>query len=182
MHRPSPKPGRVVCLVGFMGAGKTTVGGLLAVRLKCRFVDLDREVEARERAAVAEIFSRTGQAAFRNAENEALREVLALALKEKKPLVLALGGGAFVQPDNAARLEESQAITIFLSAPAEELWQRCQQAEDAGVRPLLKDFAGFQRLYDQRLPYYRKCQWTVETGGRSPEDVAAEIAARLAAS
>lgn len=163
-----------------MGAGKTTVGGLLAEKLHCRFVDLDREVEARERAAVADIFSRSGQAAFRNAENEALRELLRGAREKKGPFVLAVGGGAFVQPDNAALLEESQAITVFLHAPAAELWQRCLVTQEAGVRPLLKDFAGFQNLLNQRLPYYRKSQWTVETGGRAAQDVAGEIAARLA--
>ena len=163
-----------------MGAGKTTVGDLLAARLRGRFVDLDREVEARERAAVSEIFSRAGQAAFRNAENEALRDILRKASAEKEDIILALGGGAFAQAENAALLEESRATTIFLSAPAEELWQRCQKAEDAGVRPLLKDLHGFQRLYAQRMPHYQRCHWTVETSHRTPQQVADEIATRLA--
>jgi shikimate kinase len=165
---------KLVCLVGFMGAGKTTAGRALADLLHWDYLDLDEVVEARERAAVAEIFSRAGQAAFRNAETEALKEVLKLA--EKSPLVLALGGGAFSQPENAALLREISAQTVFLEAPAKALFERCQTGGQLRSRPLLQDLESFRRLYEQRLPQYQRASHKVGTEGKSPVETATEIA------
>lgn len=177
MEHPVSAPKTLVCLVGFMGAGKTTVGRELAALLGWRFLDLDEVVEARERAAVAEIFSRSGQAAFRNAETEALKDVLQQA--QQGPLVLALGGGAFVQSENAALLEHAVADSIFLRAGVEELWERCQRAGDLSARPLLQNVENFRRLYEQRLPRYQKATHVVDTAGKAPRQVAEQIIASL---
>jgi|1185.fasta_scaffold582564_1 shikimate kinase len=173
----TPGRPRLVCLVGFMGAGKTTVGKELAGLLKWKFLDLDDVVEARERAAVAEIFSRAGQAAFRNAETEALHDVLEQS--KQAPLVLALGGGAFSQMENAAMLKDAGARTVFLQAQPQELWQRCQAGGQLRSRPLLQDVESFTRLYQQRLPQYQRAEADVVTGGKSPQQVATEIKTSL---
>src|SRR5438045_8658642 len=93
-----------VALVGFMGAGKTTVGRELARRLRWEFIDLDDVIVAAEGRSVGAIFRDSGEPAFRRAEAAALREVL--RAPASGGLVLALGGGAYVQPRNAALLRQ----------------------------------------------------------------------------
>src|ERR1700753_3284953 len=95
---------RCVVLIGFMGAGKTTVGRALASALHCRFYDLDEVVEQREQKQVAEIFAASGEAAFRRAESSALRALLQYHNAESD-LVIALGGGAFIQKENRDALK-----------------------------------------------------------------------------
>ncbi|MFI5104326.1 MAG: shikimate kinase, partial [Terriglobales bacterium] len=115
-----------------MGAGKTSVGRALAARLEWNFCDLDNIIETREQQTVAAIFAERGEAGFREAESAALRELLQDSAMPGD-LVLALGGGAFVQPANRAALERSGALTVLLEAPLEELRRRCQ--EGGNVRP-----------------------------------------------
>lgn len=158
-----------------MGAGKTSVGGALAALLGRRFVDLDQTIEELERASIDEIFSRSGQAAFRQTETAALKKTLA---ERKAPLVLAVGGGAFSQPANQALLGDAGAVTIYLQAPIEELWQRATKQENS-VRPLLTDKSAFQTLFQTRLEAYQKASLTVDTSGKSIEEVAAKIQTSL---
>ena len=110
---------RAVCLVGFMGAGKTSVGQVLAQQLGWPFIDLDQSIEQRHQCSIAEMFRKAGEAEFRRAEHAELRAVLQ-QLSPSRPAVVALGGGAFVQDDNVALLRDSQAACIFLDAPVEE--------------------------------------------------------------
>lgn len=169
--------GRVFCLVGFMGAGKTTVGEKLAQHLGCSFSDLDQLIEDLERQTVAEIFSRQGQKVFRNIETEALRRYL--AERGNDDCVLALGGGAMIQADNQTLLKEAGATMIFLEASPETLWKRCVDAPGSSLRPLLKDKASFFKLYAEREPVYRHAAHTFSTDGKSADDVAKEIATAL---
>src|SRR5262245_23576931 len=120
--RPTRSTRRIV-LIGFMGAGKTTVGRALAKRLGWTFYDLDDVIEQREQQTIPEIFANSGETAFRQAESAALRDLL-----QANPgdLILALGGGAFVQRQNRALLEQAGAVTILLEAPLEELRRRCR--------------------------------------------------------
>jgi len=172
--------GNAVFLVGFMGAGKTSVGRWLGQHLNWAFEDLDDRIEQRERRTVPEIFRESGETEFRRAEHAALlgavEELAGGALK-----VVALGGGAFVQKNNAALLSASGMPTVFLDAPLEELWQRCsKQASEAGVqRPLLQSLEQFSQLYETRRRVYGTASLKVQTSGRSVEEVAAEIAAAL---
>jgi shikimate kinase len=163
-----------------MGAGKSVVGRALGQQLNWVFEDLDQRIEQREGRTVAEIFRDSGEAAFRSAEHSALQQVLAES-RGGVARVVALGGGASVQPQNAALLNAAGASTVFLKAPVEELWQRCRKhAEETGAeRPLFGSKEEFRRLYESRHKSYLKASLTVETQGRTANAIAAEIAKRL---
>lgn len=163
---------RAVILVGFMGAGKTSVGRALGARLGWSFQDLDDRVQAREGRTVAEIFRESGEPAFRRAEQAALRELLA-ETEIGPPLILALGGGAFVESSNASLLQNPGTPTVYLDAPADELWRRC--GADGVVRPLRSDQDAFRRLYEMRRPKYMLARLRVETGGREIDRIVNEI-------
>jgi shikimate kinase len=173
-------PGNAVFLVGFMGAGKTSVGRSLGQQLNWVFEDLDDRIEQREGRTVAEIFRDLGEAAFRRAEQAALEQVLE-ELRGGVARIVALGGGAFVQEENAALLLAGGVPTVFLDAPVEQLWQRCrQQASDAGTeRPLLNSMEQFRKLYDSRRESYSKASLKMDTGSRTVGTIAAEIARAL---
>lgn len=167
---------QAVFLVGFMGAGKTSVGEALAAQLGWRFIDLDQRIEARAQKRIAEIFRSSGESAFRHAEKEELLQVLA-ELETAGGAVVALGGGAFVQPDNGSLLAECGAPCVFLDAPVEELWRRAQAAQ--GERPLAVSENQFRQLYAARRQRYMEAACCVQTVGRAVAEVAAEIAASL---
>ena len=169
-----------IFLVGFMGAGKTSVGHALAQRLNWAFEDLDERIERLERRTVPEIFRDSGESEFRRAEHAAVRDVLA-ELKGGAVKVVALGGGAFVQENNVALLRAAGVPTVFLDAPVEELWQRCskQAGESGSERPLLRSINQFRELYETRRKKYVQASHTIQTGGRAVEKVAAEIAETL---
>lgn len=169
--------GNAVFLVGFMGAGKTSVGRALGRRLNWIFEDLDDRIEQREGRTVAEIFRDSGEIGFRQAEHAALQQVLE-ETRGGVARIVALGGGAFVQRRNAEMLEAAGVPTVFLDAPVEELWQRCREQADEAVteRPLLKSAAQFRKLYESRSRNYLEASLKVETGGRTVDAIAAEIA------
>jgi shikimate kinase len=166
---------RTVCLVGFMGAGKSSVGRALAGRFGCGFVDLDDRIEAREERSIAEIFRQSGEAEFRRAEHAALRDLLSELGSSTS--VIALGGGAFVQADNARLLQQACIPSVFLDAPVEELFRRCQ--EQQLDRPLRRDPEQFRKLHEARWAGYMAAALRVETSGKDVETVAAEVANRL---
>jgi shikimate kinase len=169
-----------IFLVGFMGAGKSTVGQALGRHLDWVFEDLDHRIERREGRSVAEIFRDSGEQAFRQAERAALREVLE-ELRTGVTRVVALGGGAFSKKENAALLKAFSVPTIFLDAPVEELWQRCSsQADEAGTqRPLLRSWEQFRTLYETRRRSYSKALLKIETGSRPVKTIVDEIAETL---
>jgi len=168
---------QAVFLVGFMGAGKTTVGQVLAERLNWTFEDLDDRIVKRERSSIGEIFRRSGERAFRLAEHAALRELLAELSAGANRKIVALGGGAFTQKRNTVLLQAGCSATVFLSAPVEELWSRCcEQAAKCGVmRPLLKSMNQFRQLHDSRRRSYLEASLTVETKGRTVHSIAEEM-------
>lgn len=169
-----------VFLVGFMGAGKSSVGRALGQRLRWDFEDLDDRIVRREGRLIPGIFRESGEAAFRKAERAALRQVVE-ELRSGAAKVVALGGGAFAQKENAELLEAAGVPIVFLEASAEELWRRCQeQAAQSGMeRPLLQDRNQFRRLYASRLGAYLRASVHIATGGRPVDEIAAEIATTL---
>ena len=172
--------GNAVFLVGFMGAGKSSVGRALGLGLNWTFEDLDDRIAARERRTVAEIFRDSGESEFRRAEHAALQDVLQ-ELRGGGARIVALGGGAFVQKDNVALLKASGVPTVFLDAPVEELWLRCcRQASETGAqRPLLRSQEQFRELYETRRRGYAKASRRIQTGSRRVEEIASEIATKL---
>ncbi len=159
----------MVCLTGFMGSGKSTVGRLLAAQLAWRFVDLDSEIERESSLTIAQIFAQKGELVFRDIEHACLERILGSATVRDTRLVLALGGGTFAQPRSAALIRESgaakrvlSAAVIWLDCSTEDLLQRCVLMGD---RPLFRDEASFRKLYEERLPYYRQADYRVESGG-----------------
>ena len=170
---------QVVALTGFMGSGKTTVGRALAKLLVWEFVDLDAMIEAREGRAIREIFRSEGEAEFRQIEQAALRECLAGCVH---PTVIALGGGTFVSVRNKRLLHEARACSIFLEVPVEELLSRCAnsaEGEASNPRPLAGDSKEFRRLQEERLPWYRRANLTIDASGKTAEEIAREIAELL---
>ena len=167
---------RVILLVGFMGAGKTSVGKMLAKQLHWRFVDLDDLVVAREGRSVAQIFEEAGESGFRSRESAALQELLS-GSTSIGDTVVALGGGALSHPANRAAVERSQAHKIFLDAPVEELFQRCVSQELP--RPMLKDLSSFRELYLSRRPHYSAAATRVDTSGKSVARVSEDIRSLL---
>lgn len=166
---------KVVFLIGFMGAGKSSVGRALAERLNWTFEDLDDRIERRERRSIAQIFRESGEAAFRRAEHSALQDLLD-GIGEQ-PRIVALGGGAYVQTRNAALLTSSGSPIIFLDASVEILWDRCcKQASQAGTeRPLLRDPDQFRQLYETRRLSYADAPFTIQTADRAIHEIATEI-------
>jgi shikimate kinase len=170
-----PRELRIILLTGFMGAGKSTVGALLAQKLGWDFLDADAVVEADAGKTVAAIFAEQGEAAFRVLEAEAIREH-----GQREKLVLALGGGALetgITRDFIAGL--SGASVIFLDAPLEVLLARCLAQPQAAERPVLADREGLRRRFEARPPHYRGAHLTVATAGLAPRQVVDEILGAL---
>ena len=164
-----------IVLIGFMGAGKTTVGAILARRLGWDFVDSDRIVEARAGCTIGEIFSREGEQAFREKEAAAIRDIA-----KSEHLVIGLGGGAVEAAATREFLSSlSDTLIVFLEAPLETLLARCAGHEDGPVRPVLADRDRLSERWSRRLPWYAQAHLTVETGDLSPEEVADWILHKL---
>lgn len=163
---PASAPRRVV-LVGFMGAGKTTVGRLLATQLGWRFEDLDRLVETSVGRSIAALFAEQGEAAFRAVERDAAARCLGF-----EACVLATGGGAWAEPETRALLARD-ALTIWLRADVETLLARLPAD---GSRPLLGNRERMRALMDQREPLYASADVTIAALG-TPHQIAARLAA-----
>jgi shikimate kinase len=157
---------RAIVLVGLMGAGKTTIGRRLATRLGLPFRDADHEIEAAAGMSVADIFSIYGEPAFRDGE----RRVIARLLTEG-PLVLATGGGAFMNPETRQRIAE-HGISAWLKADHATLMRRVRRRSH---RPLLQNAdpdETMRRLMAERHPIYAEADLTIESSDGSHERVA----------
>src|SRR5690606_21832184 len=167
---------RHLVLIGFMAAGKSTVGRLVAGMMGLPFVDLDDDIAAAEGQPVAALFAGRGEEAFRRIEARALERALA-----GPPAVIAPGGGAACHGDNLARMRAARLV-IALTAPPDALEAR---AGDPATRPLLAAGPDHVRaLYERRLPFYRQAHAAVPTEDATPERVAravVELARRSAA-
>ena len=165
-----------VFLVGPMGAGKSTIERHLARVLGQRFVDADREIEARTGASISLIFDLEGEAGFRRRESAVIAELAA-----GEGLVVATGGGAVLDPGNRAALRQRGTV-VYLHAPLEVLIRRTRRDRD---RPLLQTAdpqASLERIVRDRDPLYREvADLVIETDHRSVPSVVSEVARRLSA-
>jgi len=140
--------GRHVALIGFMGAGKTTLGAKVAERLGRTFLDLDRELEKSVGRSLPWVFEELGEAQFRVLEAEKTLE----AMSGGQPAVLSLGGGVVTSPQVRAALRE-HALTVLIDVDVETAWARTRDS----ARPLARDETRFNALYAERQPIYREC-------------------------
>ena len=150
-----------------MGAGKSSVGVRLAEALRWPFIDLDTAIEAGQGLTIREIFEQAGEPFFRAIERAALEEIV-----KTEPAVIALGGGTFAQPQNLELIQARGGTTVWLDCSPEELRRRC---EGINNRPLFRDAASFEQLYQQRLPYYQLAEYRVSTEGRTADEVAESV-------
>jgi len=165
-----------IFLVGLMGAGKTTVGRLLAKHLHKTFLDSDHELEQRTGVNIPVIFELEGEEGFRAREASLIRE-----LAQRRDIVLATGGGAVLRPENRAALA-GNGIVIYLNASAEDLWLRTRHDRN---RPLLQTAdpkARLRELLEQRDPLYREIADIIVTSGHhSVNHVVREVEQKIAA-
>ncbi len=156
-----------------MGAGKSTIGRRLAKRLGRPFADSDQEIEAAAGCSISEFFDRYGEAAFREGERKVIARLLGGA-----PIVLATGGGAFMDEQTRSLIRE-KALSIWLRADLDTLVERCSRRN---TRPLLagKDVrAVLRELMERREPVYALADIHVTTGDGPHEDVVTAIVKAL---
>jgi len=157
-----------IILIGLPGAGKSTVGRMLAEVLDAEFEDVDVEIERREGQRIAAIFSLRGEEAFRSMERDEVLRAL-----DGPPGVLSAGGGWAAEPGNLDEVA-GRALIVHLAVDPDEAAERIS---GSAVRPLL---AGDERerlreLADQRAPSYARADVSVSTSGRTPDEVTAEV-------
>ncbi len=164
---------RKLFLVGFMGAGKSTIGPLLAGEMGCPFIDLDERIEAQEGRSIVQIFAEKGEAYFRRRETQALKELAA-----EPAGVVALGGGCVTIPGNWDLIRE-QGVSVYLHCNVDLLVSRL--IED-GSRPLLAGAVGgdvrfrIRTLLGERQSAYEQADLTIEVrAGDEPGDIVAKI-------
>lgn len=169
-----PSSVRRLVLTGFMGAGKSTIGRLLASRLGWSFVDLDQHLETRTGATIPELFSTYGEAHFRRLESTALASALG-----RSNVILALGGGTPESLTNRLLIEQTPATaTVFLDAPFATLFDRCVLQDIS--RPVLSDPAAAQVRFELRRPLYtRLAQLTVDTSSLNSDETVKAILSGL---
>ncbi len=157
-----------IYLVGFMGAGKTTVGRELAARVGAPFFDLDELIEAGESASIKDVFTNQGEAYFRRRERDLLRSTRHLDTG-----IVATGGGTFTFDENVQFIQ-SEGLSVYLSAPYSLL--RSRLGEKAAERPLFRDDIAAHELYNSRIRYYRMADITIEV---REDETTNEIVERL---
>lgn len=161
---------KTVVLVGMMGAGKTAVGKALAQRLGVPFLDSDAEIERAANMSIAEIFTRDGEAFFRDRETEVIRRLM-----ENERGILSTGGGAFLAERNRKLISE-KGISVWLNADLDLLWARVKHKN---TRPLLRTAHPYQSLrdiYEARVPIYALADLTVRA---QPDYAVATMAGKV---
>lgn len=155
-----------ICLVGFMGSGKTTIGRLLSEVLGRSWIDLDSFIEQQEGIAISTIFANKGESYFRTLETQALKQLI------KKDIgVLSTGGGIIEQLENREVLKET--YTIYLSYPFDVLYRRIEGDTN---RPLATSYEVLSKRYEKRLAWYNEvCRKEVLGEGKTTYQVVTEI-------
>lgn len=158
----------IIALTGYMGAGKTTVGSIVADALGCPFLDLDDIIVKKAGKSITDIFAQDGEPAFRAME----ADCLAGTVKKyaESTLVLAIGGGTVTCP-GAVKLLQEKTLCIWLKAPVEAMAERVKAA---GGRPLADEL--FAQRYSERAPLYEAAAHIIlDTDGLTSEEIADEI-------
>ncbi|WP_062355914.1 shikimate kinase [Bacillus kwashiorkori] len=160
----------IIYLIGFMGAGKTTIGKELAKQLNWKFYDTDVVLQKKYHFSIPDIFSQFGENRFRIMENEVLKEL------SNYRAVIATGGGIVEDQENLILMKE-RGLVIYLSHPFQASYERIKNDKS---RPLLKKTTTeLNNIYNKRLPYYQQANMTIETNGKSPLQIVSEILSLL---
>lgn len=165
---------RAVVLIGMMGSGKSSIGRRLASRLGMGFVDADIEIETAAGMSIPEIFAQRGEAEFRDGE----RRVISRILATQAPLVLATGGGAFMNAETRVRVKEL-GVSVWLKAEPDVLMRRVRKRSN---RPLLQTAdpeATLRAMLAQREPVYALADLTIQSRDEPHEVIVGEIVAAL---
>jgi shikimate kinase len=157
-----------VYLIGFMGAGKTTVGRELAGRLAAPFFDLDELIQSAEKLSIKDIFAQHGEPYFRKRERDILRST-----RHLEHAVIATGGGTFTFDENIQFIQ-SEGLSVYLSVSYSLLRNRI--GDKADDRPLFRDDVAAHELYANRVRFYRMADLTLEV---REEETPAEVVERL---
>lgn len=158
-----------IVLVGMMGAGKTTIGELLATKLNRELKDIDRVIEQEQKKSIIEIFTNDGEEAFRQLESETIEK-----FSNMSDLIISTGGGALEKANNLSNLQKN-GIIIYLKADIEELFKRVKNETQ---RPLLKEqdpLEVIKKLIKKREKFYLMADITIITDNKSPEKITEEI-------
>lgn len=159
-----------IYLVGFMAAGKTSLAAALSQRLGWPVKDIDDLIERREHRTVASIFAREGEAYFRQVERQVLLELVPL-----RHVIVATGGGTFVDADNRAVIN-ADGFSVWLDAPLPELLTRIPAD---GRRPLAADRAQMERIYEARRAAYEQAHLRLDAARASVDALAEQLCAQL---
>jgi shikimate kinase len=162
---------RRIVIVGFMGSGKTTVAAALARKLGRDSIDLDSFITERVGRTPAEIIEQNGEAAFREIETEALRDVL----ENSDAPVIALGGGAWTIETNRALVAEHDCVSVWLDAPFELCWERIISSADT-FRPMAPDSGSAKERFESRQQSYSKTELRLKVSREhDADDLATKI-------
>jgi shikimate kinase len=162
-----------IVLTGFMGTGKTAVGKELARILDMKLIDVDTEIEDSRDMTINEIFKEFGEPAFREIETDMIKKV-----SRNKQVIISTGGGAVLKQENMETLRETGIIVCLMASP-ETILRRTSSTND---RPLLlveDPLEKIRELLDFRKPYYEKADIVISTEGRTPLQIAEEIAEKV---
>jgi shikimate kinase len=163
-----------VYLVGLMGAGKTTVGRLLARKLKLRFIDADHEIEARCGVKIPLIFEIEGEAGFRAREAQVIAELTAL-----QGVVIATGGGAVLAASSRKHLSKG-GVVVYLRAQPEDLYERVRHDRNRPMLATADPLGRMKQLYAERDPLYREiADIVLDTGTQSVQTLARRLLGKL---
>jgi shikimate kinase len=159
-----------IVIIGFMACGKTEIARVVAKQLNLKMIDLDEEITSSERRSPAELIREEGEVFFRNIETASLRRVL----KRNEACVIALGGGAWIQPANRELLAAKNANIVWLDTPFEICWRRIESSSED--RPLGTTREQARELFKQRYPIYELAPIRIDV---IADDTLPEIAGRV---
>ncbi len=156
-----------IVLIGLMGAGKSSIGKILARMLKMPFVDTDIMIEESTVTSIPVIFAIEGEAGFRQREKKIIAEI-----SQQQGLVIATGGGSILDEENRRRLAQN-ALVVYLHAHPEQLWQRAKFDKNRPLLHTLDPLKKLEELYSMRDPLYRRlADQIIDTEGKSPLAIA----------